>query len=175
MGRHAFVQAFERVTDDDGAHVGEVKIDAGANEIATVEHFGNCGDDAPPLQGDVAALEDSVGAGGEQATGYLDIRNEGKAAQGEKRIYARDKDGNVVAEIWLKGSGSITIENGSGHVTIGDDGNVDINGVKIDTDGNLVAKGEVTAKGETPGTAVSLSTHLHNSAMGPVSPPTAGT
>ncbi|HET9954091.1 MAG TPA: hypothetical protein VFQ61_06290 [Polyangiaceae bacterium] len=168
MGRLAEVIAFERAVDE-GAHVEQVKVDPGGDAITSADHVAAAGDDAPPLPGDYAQLVDSVGAGGEAAVGYNDPRNPGKAKPGEKRIYARSSDGAEVAEIWLKGSGSITVENGAGSWTLADDGTVTINGVTIDPSGNITAPGEVTAK-----SSVKLSTHMHPTAMGPSGAPTPG-
>lgn len=182
MGRVAEVIAFERVTDENGAHVGEVKTDPGGESLTVVEHFADCGDDSPPLPGDFVALDDSVGTGGEKSGGYLDVRNPGKAAPGEKRIYGRNPSGATVAEIWIKGSGAIVIESvaGSFRVTFGEDGKLEItgnevtiNGVVIDSSGNLKAPGEVSANNASA--PVKLSTHMHPTAMGPSSAPTPGT
>lgn len=167
MGRVAEVLAFERVTDESGAHVDEVKVDPGGGAITTAEHFGAAGDDAPPLPGDYAALEETSGAGREQCTGYLDPKNEGRAAPGEKRIYARDAQGVLVADIWLKGNGDVELK------SIRAGSKIILNGVEIDQTGNITAPGEVTAMGAA--VPVNLSTHLHPTAMGPTSPPTPGT
>jgi phage baseplate assembly protein gpV len=86
------------------------------------------------------------------------------AQPGEKRIYARDGEGNEVAEIWLKGSGEIVISNGSAEATLGADGTVTVNGAEITPAGDVVSA-----------TGISLSTHTHTSAAAgsPTSPPIA--
>lgn len=172
MGRLAIVISSARGTEE-GSHVLEVKCDPNDGDIVTAAHFSASGDDAPPLPGDTAALEDSTGEGAEQVSGYLDTRNAGLAAPGEKRIFARDPDGNIVAEVHLFGSGTLRIENAEGFIEIADSGTVSINGVTIDPNGNISAPGEVTAKASAA--PVNLSTHLHPTAMGPSSPPTPGT
>jgi len=48
-------------------------------------------------------------------------------------------------------------------------------GGKLRVEGDLEVTGEVTAKAASPATAVSLSTHLHPTAMGPSGAPTPGT
>jgi hypothetical protein len=60
------------------------------------------------------AVEDTVGAGNEVAVGYED-GTERKALDGEKRIYARDETGNVIAELHMKrdGSGHYLCKDGS--------------------------------------------------------------
>lgn len=167
MGRVAEVLSFERVTDESGARVEEVKVDPGGDAITTAEHFAPSGDDSPPLPGDFAALEDTEGAGREQCIGYHDPKNEGKAATGECRRYARDANGVPVCEWWLRANGDVEI------TSIKAGGKVVINGVEIDQQGNVIAPGEVTAMGAAA--PVKLSTHLHPTAMGPTSPPTPGT
>lgn len=170
MGRIAIVIATERVVDE-GAHALDVVCDPNGGNLVTASHFSACGEDAPPLNGDTAALEDSTGAGAEQVAGYIDTRNAGVAAPGEKRIYARDAAGSIVAEIHLKGSGSIRIENSAGgFLEIGDSGTVTINGVTIDSTGNIVAPGEVTAMAIAAPIALSKHTHA-TAAVGAPSPP----
>jgi hypothetical protein len=171
MSRVAIVLSFERVVDDGGQGV-DVKVDPGGDSI-TVPHFADPGDDSCPLPGDTAALGESSGAGAEHATGYADTRNAGKALAGEKRLYARAADGTVKVELWLKRDGSIVISNGQGSFAMETGGNVTINGVTIDTGGNVRAGGEVTAK--VGPQQVSLSTHSHLSGTGPTQPPTPGT
>jgi hypothetical protein len=64
---------------------------------------GDVGDDSHPIPGiDEATVVESAGAGNVQAIGYSDPRNAGKTAPGEKRLYVRDEDGELVAEFWLK-------------------------------------------------------------------------
>lgn len=180
MTDFAPVQSFERVTDENGEAV-EVKVDEVDGPLLTLEHFAPCGDDAPPLAGDFAAIKEATGTGTAQAVGYLDPKNRGKALGGEKRIYARDPDdGSVVAELWMHGDGSfdlLAIKSGADIriSTLQSEGVIDLNGVKIDKLGNIVAPGEVTAMNAAA--PVKLSTHLHTSATpgAPTSPPTPGT
>jgi hypothetical protein len=93
--------------NDEGAHGLDVKCDPGGGDNVTAFHFADAGDDGRPLPGDFVALEDSSGSGAEQATGYADTKNAGKALPGEKRIYSRDAEGAIVAEVWLQGDGKI--------------------------------------------------------------------
>jgi len=170
MSRVAAVLSSERVTDDDG-HGVDVKCDPGGNPI-TAPHFADAGDDSQPLPGDFVALGDSSGSGGEHVSGFADVRNEGKAKPGEKRIYARDASGAVKIELWLRGDGSLVIDNGSGQVELAKSGDVTINGVVIDASGNVKAPGEVTAMASA--VPVKLSTHFHGTGVGPSSPPQPG-
>ncbi len=93
---------------DEGAHVLEVKVDAGGGDTATTHHFSSPGDDSPPLPGDSAAIVE--GAETDQAVGYADTVNEGKAVPGEKRMYARDSSGAVVGEVWLRADGTVQLD-----------------------------------------------------------------
>lgn len=176
MIRIAEVKSFTRISDEDGEGV-DVSADAGDADPVTVPHYSAPGDDSPPLSGDSVALEDcESGSGAELAVGYADTRNPGEAAGGEKRIYGRTPAGAVVNWVWLKGDGSVVVENvGGGLIEMAAGGDVTINGVVIAVDGSLTAPGEVSAMAATPATAVALSTHLHPHPMGPTSAPTPGT
>lgn len=145
----------------------EIKGDPGGEAVCTAEHFSPPGIDSQPCQGDYFATHDGPGTGDEVVSGYHDPKEANrKAGSGEARIYARDGDGATVCEVWCKADGSVEINSiKSGSV-------LKLNGVEIDQDGNIKAPGEITAK--EGAASVSLSTHVHNSAMGPTSPPTAG-
>jgi hypothetical protein len=146
------VKGIERTTEGI-----DITADPGGGATVSAQHFGPSGDDAPPLPGDFAALEDSPGAGGKQISGYHDPNNASKAADGEKRIYARNAAGIVVAEVWLKADGSVEIiSTVTGFKTI------------------VNSTGDVLAKAGTPN-QVGLTTHVHPTAMGPSGPPTPGT
>lgn len=177
MGRLGEVQSFERTEDGP-----DVTVDAGGGDLATAQHFEPAGYDAQPLPGDTAATQSSAGAGHEQALGYLDAKNDGKAEPGEARIYARRADGTPVCEFWLKASGDIEITSlpAAG-------GKIIINGVEIDQQGNITTPGAVDATGnitsaalvqgnEVASATVHLTTHVHTSAAAgaPTSPPTPG-
>lgn len=128
----------------------DIKSDRGSGDNVTAQHFTAPGDDSRPLPGDYAALSGAAGTGTQTATGYHDAKNPPKASPGEKRIYARDGGGAVVAEMWLKASGDVVISNGPGVFTMSADGSVNINGLVISPDGEITNK-----KG------ISLSDHKH--------------
>lgn len=165
----------------DDAKVADVTIDPGGGANLTTHHFACSGDDSRPLPDDFVAAVPSTGSGNAMAVAYLDPKNAGEAAAGEKRIYARDSGGDPVVWFWLKNDGSAIVDNGSGSIELGADGVVTINGATIDTDGNIAtpgdvaADGEVTAQAAVPASKVGLSTHLHLTGMGPSDPPTGGT
>lgn len=123
MGRIAKLLSFVRVTRN-GAKLSDVKVDPGGGPNVTAEHFAAAGDDSNPLPGDYVALNADSGSGRESAIGYLDPLNEPKALPGDKRIYARDEDGVVIVEVWLKNTGEATIVNENGSVTLRPDGSV---------------------------------------------------
>lgn len=161
--------------EDGDAKIADVTIDPGGGANLTVPHYSCPGDDSQPLPDDFVAASESTGSGNAMAVGYLDPKNAGEAAAGEKRIYARDSAGDPVVWVWLKNDGSAIIDNGSGSIELGADGVVTINGATIDTNGNISTPGEVTAKDAAPATQVGLSTHLHLTIGGPSDPPTGGT
>ncbi len=173
MSRDAVVVRTERVNGEDG-HGLDVVVDPNGEPITT-SHYAPPGVDAVPLPGDFASLSEGSGSGAENAVGYADVGNAGTAAAGEIRLYARNAAGTLKVELWLKGNGSLVIDNGSGSVELEAGGDVVINGVRITAAGAIEAPGEVTAMATTPATAVKLSTHLHATAVGPTQPPTPGT
>jgi hypothetical protein len=80
------------------------------------------------------------------------VRSQGNVIQGfsNNGMKLRNKAGTQYA--WLKNDGSIDLNNGNGHVTIGVDGIVNINGVTFDTLGNVKGPGEIkspTVEGTT--------------------------
>lgn len=106
MGRVAEVKSFERLDDEDGKGA-QIIADTGDGNAVTAEHYQAAGDDAPPLPGDYVALQ---GAQGEEvAIGYADTANAGTAVPGERRLYSRDSDGAVVAQLSLMADGKIVL------------------------------------------------------------------
>lgn len=180
MGLIAKLLSFVR-TEDGDAKIADVTVDPGGGANLTIPHYSCPGDDSQPLPDDFVAATESTGSGNAMAIGYLDPKNAGEADAGEKRIYARNADGDIVAWFWLKNDGSAIVDNGEGSIELGADGVVTINGATIDTDGNIAtpgdvsADGEVTAQSAVPALKVGLSTHLHLTGMGPSDPPTGGT
>lgn len=74
-------------------------------------------------------------------------------------IRIRNKSGNQFA--WLKNDGSITIENSKGHIKMGEDGTVIINGVVIKPNGDISSPNGITAKNDVVASGVSLKSHTH--------------
>jgi len=90
-----------------GRHVAETKFDPGGEPNLTAEHFAPPGDDAHPLRDDKLFAAQAPGSGAYAVVGYIDTRNAGTAGPGEKRLYARDDDGNVVGVLYLTSGGPI--------------------------------------------------------------------
>lgn len=65
--------------------------------------YGPAGDDSPPLDDDRIALMKIDGSGKWVAVGVL-VKSD-NAEPGEKKLYSRDANGNVKAEIYLKKDG----------------------------------------------------------------------
>lgn len=128
----------------------DVKVDRGSGDNVTSQHFGPSGDDSPPLPGDYAVLSNAAGTGRQSAVGYRDAKNDGEAAPGEKRIYARDASGAVIATVWINNAGEVSIFNNNGAFTLEPNGDVVINGVRISKTGVI-----------TLPSGVILNTHYH--------------
>jgi hypothetical protein len=121
MGRIARVLSFVRSLSN-GAKVTDVKSDPGGGANTTAQHFAPAGDDSHPLDTDYTLLVPLPRSGGAAAVGYLDPSNTPKAEAGDKRIYARDSSGAVVAEVWLKNDGTALVSNGNGSIELAPDG-----------------------------------------------------
>ncbi len=162
-----------RVSDVVSYADGKTRHDDGASGAATAEHFGAPGDDAVPLPGDDVALVEGEGSGEEHAVGYADPSAK-KAAPGERRIYSRTPAGQLAAEFWLKGDGSVEITNllatAGGVLKMNADGSMALNGIEISPTGSITVP-----VGATLGNPVlDLLTHIHAvaAAPGPTGPPT---
>lgn len=170
MGRIAKLLSFVRVVRNN-AKVSDVKVDPGGGANITAEHFASPGDDSSPLPGDYVALITASGSGRESAVGYVDAKSDQKSLSGDKRIYARDGNGLSIGEVWLKNTGEISISNDNGSFTLRPDGSIKgvngsgsfelavsgdflINGVTIDTTGNITTTGVIT------GATVAATTNL---------------
>lgn len=105
-------------TTSNGAVVSDVKGDPGGGANLTAQHFQPAGDDASPLPGDYVLFAPGQREGKVMATGYVDPNSARVSGPGEKRIYARNSLGIVVAEIHIKSTGEITAFNAIGESTI---------------------------------------------------------
>jgi hypothetical protein len=151
---------------------GDVKCDTGGDDSFVADHFQDSGVDAPPMAGDSVATVDGPETGTQQVTGYNDPNNESTVQPGERRTYARDADGELIAEVYLQRDGTVLIRNiaGGSKIELKADGSAVIN-----DKATIAFDGEVTAKSDSASTSVGLTTHLTPSPMGPLGPPTPGT
>jgi hypothetical protein len=151
MGRIAQLLSFLRQVRN-GANVSDVKVDPGGAPVITAEHYSSIGEDAHPLPGDFVALIGAESTGRETAVAYLDTKNLAKSEPGDYRIYARSQGTkDQVVELWLRNTSDLEISNDNGHIILQADGEVNINGARITTDGDVI-----TASG------VSLKNHPHD-------------
>jgi len=141
--------SFVRSTKNN-AKISEVKLNPGGGNNITAEHFSDIGDDSRPLKNDYLVYVYLKRSGGMAVVGYLDTKNEQKANAGDKRIYSRNSDGDQVSEAWLKNDGSISLNNDNGSILLQANGEININGVRITTDGQII-----TAAG------INVDTHIH--------------
>lgn len=97
-------------TNDNGEP--EAKIEIYLNDNATARIFNPPGVDSRPLDGDFCFVEDSENTeGGKDVLGFIDPENEPVAEKGEFRVYSRKADGGIQAEIYIKKTGLIEMEN----------------------------------------------------------------
>jgi len=112
VGFIARVLSFTKTKNGD-TPVYDVKVDPGGGSNMTPEHYSSPGDDSQPLPKDTAAVLPIEGTGTGAAVGYIDPKNLQKAKAGEKRIYARDEDGNELGSLWLKDNGECVLNEGT--------------------------------------------------------------
>jgi len=153
----------------DGVSRLDVKTDPGGGANITPEHFSPAGDDSAPLPADFLGGIPVQGTGRFIASGYVDPLNPGIALDGEVRRYARNEAGAIVSSVHLFRDGSIELVsvvggnglriggdgairgfNSAGSFQLAANGDFDVNGAKID------ANGEVTNAA-----GIVLGTHVH--------------
>jgi hypothetical protein len=161
MGRISYLLDFIR-TKRGTAQVSDVKSDPGGGANVTAQNFSAPGDDSHPLPGDYVALVNTPRAGVSAAVGYADPKDLQLAQRGEKRLYSRDADGNVIATIWIKNDGTIVLENdevtaqakpsgefsvvnGGGYFKLLSSGVFDVNNVTISPAGAIVTPDSLTS------------------------------
>lgn len=122
---------FNEIVQTVESHYGENKY---------CDQFSPSGDDAPPLKEDLVVLVDIEGTGNMASVGVF-TKSQG-AKPGEKIIYSRDANGNVVAKIHLKNDGSVDFE-GKGDSTLNVSGNLKL---VVKGNANLTVEGNTTLK-----------------------------
>lgn len=153
-------------TERNGVAVSDVKANPGGGAVLTAEHFQPSGVDSRPLPGDFAVMGEVKGSGRYSVTGYLDPLSPQASAPGEWRGYSRNSAGEQMAQVWIKNDGTVVTENDNGshvlnpdgsqrmqspggYIALGADGVVDINGYKIDPNGNGTTAAGVSQDGHT--------------------------
>lgn len=146
MGLLARLLSFTRVSKD-SIKLSDVKMNPDGGSNITGGHFADPGDDSYPLDTDYVVTTSIQNTGGEAVVGYADPINEPKALVGDKRIYARDSNGDAVCEAWLKSDGSVIVDNANGQIEIKADGEIEA----LNAGGSIVLKptGELTADANT--------------------------
>ena len=142
--RIAKLLSFLRVNRND-ANMSDVKVDLGGGDNRTADHFSDPGDDSFPLESDYVLTSSVARNGSKAAHGYLDPINAGVAQRGDKRVYGRNTNGVAVNQMWLKNDGSALISNDNGYMLLESNGVINLNGVIIDTDGNITSPKTITA------------------------------
>lgn len=166
-----------------------VKGDVGGGDIGNHYFFSDAGDDSRPLPDDYVAIVESNEEGVFDAVGCADPKNESVAAAGEKRIYSRNSEGEIVSEVYLKNSGEIESKNENGSsklgadgsleyansalsVTAGADGSFEVKngagGLSLRPDGTVLINGVIISPLGTITTArgVNVDTHIHIDSTG---------
>ncbi len=144
MGLTGIVRKFARFVKG-GKNYSRVTVDLGAGQNQDMNHYSDPGDDSQPLPTDLMAASDNMESNGLNAVGYIDEKNAGIAGPGEKRIYSRDSDGNVVASFYLQDDGTIIMANDNGTLTLDASGDLDFTGGTFTINGQVFADHEHNA------------------------------
>lgn len=105
-------------------HIGNlIKADRSGGDINEMEHLQPHGDDAKPLPQDDGWSDRTSKNGNDVYLGAFDYENK-IAEPGEKRIYARNADGDPVNQVYLKKDGEIISSNDNCSITQKPDGTI---------------------------------------------------
>jgi hypothetical protein len=129
---------------------GDVRHDVGGGSVHNSQLFSDSGTDAPPMAEDYVYAGETQSRNRSAVVGSVDGKNASEAAPGERRTYARDTAGAIAVTLHMKADGSARLFNGNGYIELKANGEVEVNGAKITTAGDVV-----TASG------VSLDDHKH--------------
>ncbi len=139
----------------EGVKLSDIKTDVGGGEILTAEMSHPSGDDSQPLPDDYVTLVRIRRSGRVIAVGFTETDAEQTAGPGEKRIYSRNvSTREEMAQVWLKNTGEIRVdnddgsmtlnpdgsqrfENANGYIELQEDGTVNINGATINPNGDI--------------------------------------
>lgn len=185
MGRIGIINSFRR-TEKLGMSIGEATVEIGGDERITAQLFESPGGNSVPKIGDWVHVASQPGTGRWSIVGWIDPKNKQKAQDGDQRSYARDSNGNVVVESWLKNDGSgvmannfgtieLTphgagiISNDFGIIELKENGEINLNGIIIKANGEMIVPTKITA----PSVSVSgreINNHTHNILSGSSAP-----
>ncbi|MBK2258740.1 hypothetical protein [Francisella philomiragia] len=132
--------------DKNNTKYSDCTIDTGGGNNLTAEHFADSGDDSHPLKNDYAVYVNIPRTGGKAVVGYIDPKNNQKAEAGDKRIYARNTDGEQVIEFWLKNNAEAVLENDKFTLTIKENGETSLKNEKADI--VISESGDISFKNE---------------------------
>lgn len=124
MGRLAKLINFIRKPNG----VSDVRGNPGGGATVDAYHVQPAGDDGHPLPTDTAMLVELPRSQNFASVGYHDPNNAQTAGPGERRIYARDADGNQVAEVFLHDDGQVRASNDNGFIDLAADGTIQARG-----------------------------------------------
>lgn len=127
----------------------DIKLDPGGGENRTAEHFQPANMASRPLPEDYVVTVPVPGAGRVAVVAFVDPGAPDDLAPGDAMLYARDSNGARSVSVRLDSDGTLTAQNGGGSLTLEASGNVIINGVTIDTNGNITAPGDGVFQGST--------------------------
>lgn len=138
-----------------GAAARVVKFDVGGGDIRTGVQYQPPGEDSASLPGDFVYCASSPRTGALQVLGAVDPLEQpagpaGAVGPGGKRIYSRDENGAIQAQVTLLSDGTVDISNASGvRVTVSTVGaitltsaggqEININGATINDSGEITA------------------------------------
>ncbi len=119
MGRFAALSQFIRKSGRT-----DVRCNPGGGATVDAYHMQGAGDDSHPLPTDTAILVEVPRSRNFAAVGYNDPSNAQTAQAGERRLYARNADGEQVAEVFLRNTGQVRVSNDNGFVDLAADGTI---------------------------------------------------
>lgn len=151
----------------------DVTVTPNQLDTTTTELLSAPGDDSPPLPGDFGLKTPVSPQGDSTISAFSRPESEQMSAPGEKRIYARNADGETVCYVHLKADGAFDVLNMSGKgIKAAADGTIDINGVVISPDGAIEAPSSIDAKSVAAETSLKVATkevnlHVHPAGQPP--------
>jgi hypothetical protein len=129
------------------ALTGDVRHDVGGGSVHNSQLFSDSGTDAPPMAEDYVYAGETQSRNRSAVVGSVDGKNASEADPGERRTYARDTAGAVVVTLHMKADGSARLFNGNGYIELKANGEVEANGAKITTGGDVVTAAGVSLDG----------------------------